>query len=349
MNAKEKNTKYRGRVSTAEIFINSGKIACVTSGFRTIFSFLHFHQFQRTAMKPALVILAAGMGSRFGGLKQMEPIGPGGEFLIDYTIYDARRAGFGTAVFVITRKIEAEFRRYMEARYGNGAPFSYVFQELDAVPAGCAVPAGRVKPWGTGHAVLACRSAVDVPFAVVNADDFYGRRSFDVLCRALEAMPPDGREFVMVGFRLENTLSEHGAVARGVCTAADGRLVSIVEREKVRREGGRIIFESPGGEAVALDPHAPVSMNCWGFAPQTLFPRLETVFASFFRSRGSDPNAEFFLLSAVNDGIAAGTISVKMLDSSERWFGLTHQKDLAVAKAHIAALVRRGDYPERLD
>ena len=198
--------------------------------------------------------MAAGIGSRFGGFKQMKPVGPHGELLIDYSIFDARSAGFGKIVFIISKKIEQEFKGYMESRYGTGAGFAYVHQELDDLPDGFTVPKDREKPWGTTQAVLAARKAVTVPFGVINADDYYGPQSFAVLCRALDAMEPGTAEFVMVGFELSKTLSEHGTVTRGVCSVENGYLVSVVEREKVRRSGNAIAAEAVSGEPV---PPAP--------------------------------------------------------------------------------------------
>jgi hypothetical protein len=291
-------------------------------------------------MQPTLLILAAGIGSRFGGFKQLEPVGPSGELLLDYSIGDARRAGFGRIVFVISKAIEDDFKAYLTGRYGSDADFAWVVQELESsLPAGFAVPPGRSKPWGTGHAVLVARQAVETPFAVINADDYYGAASFRALGAALSAMANDDREQVMVGFRLENTLSEHGAVARGVCSVNDGFLASIVEREKIRREGEAVVFESPRGERLALNAEATVSMNCWGFAPQTMFPKFERDFAEFLRLRGGEPKAEFYLPSVVNNGVADGSLSVRMLYSGDRWFGMTYAGDREVVKRFIAESV----------
>jgi dTDP-glucose pyrophosphorylase len=276
-------------------------------------------------MQPTLLILAAGIGSRFGGFKQLEPVGPSGELLLDFSLSDARKAGFGRIVFVISKAIEADFKAYMGSRYGK-ADFVYVLQEPGSeLPEGFPVPSGRTKPWGTGHAVLAARHAIETPFAVINADDYY-----------------DSREQVMVGFRLENTLSEHGAVARGVCSVKDGFLSSIVEREKIRQEGGRVVFESADGEKHALDAQSIVSMNCWGFAPDTMFPRFGRDFAEFLRNRGSDPRAEFYLPTVVNNGIADGSLSVRMLYSGDRWFGMTYPGDREVVKKFIAEGLLQG-------
>jgi hypothetical protein len=299
-------------------------------------------------MKPSLLILAAGIGSRFGGFKQMEPVGPHGELLIDYSIHDARKGGFGTIVFVISKKIEPDFKGYMDRMYGPNAGFAYVYQELDKLPIGYAVPEGRIKPWGTGHAVLVGKEAITVPFAVINADDYYGTRSFAVLAAALSKMSNDAKEFVMVGFRLEKTLSEHGFVSRGVCTTANDRLVSIAEHEKIRRSGNTVVFENAAGAVKTIDAKSLVSMNCWGFAPKTLFPMLEKDFAGFMRQRGSEPKAEFYLPTVINNGLVNKEISVRMLDSGEQWFGLTYKEDRDVVREYIKRKIAEGAYPEKL-
>jgi choline kinase len=299
-------------------------------------------------MKPTLCILAAGIGSRFGGFKQTKPVGPHGELLLDYSIFDARKAGFGSIVFVISKMIESEFKGYMDAHYGAGADFVYVYQELDRIPEGYNVPDGRTKPWGTCHAVLAARETVGAPFAVINADDYYGPGSFAVLRKALSVMKPDAAEFVMVGFELSKTLSEHGAVARGVCSVENGYLASVVEREKIRRTGDAVMFETASGEKVTLDPRAIVSMNCWGFAPRTLFPLLENGFRGFLKRSGRELKSEYYLPSAVNEGLSQKAISVRMLYSGEQWFGMTYAEDLAVVREYLCRKIKEGAYPERL-
>ncbi|MGA2507388.1 MAG: nucleotidyltransferase [Chitinispirillaceae bacterium] len=300
-------------------------------------------------MKPTLCILAAGIGSRFGGFKQMEPAGPNGELLLDYSIYDARKAGFGRIVFVISKKIGTDFKGYMDAHYGSRADFVYVYQELENIPEAFSVPAGRTKPWGTGHAVLSCREAIaGVPFAVINADDYYGARTFSVLCEALGGMVSDSTRFVMVGFELEKTLSEHGAVARGVCSVENEYVTSIVEREKIGKTGNAVYYETPSGEKVALDPHTTVSMNCWGFAPATVYPMLEKDFEAFLRAHGNELKAEFYLPSAINNGLARKAIAVRMLYTREQWFGMTYPQDIASVKGYLAKKVGEGAYPARL-
>ena len=299
-------------------------------------------------MKPTLLILAAGIGSRYGGLKQVEPIGPNGEVLLDYAVYDALQAGFGKVVFVITRALERDFRSFFEKKYQGSILMDFAFQDMDKIPGGFSVPPDRTKPWGTGHAVLVARNAIQEPFAVINSDDYYGSRSFAVLGKALSEMPVDSRQFVMVGFNLEKTLSEHGYVARGVCAIENGLLRSIVEREKIRREEGRIIYESASGDHMELDRNTKVSMNCWGFSPDIFFPLAEAGFREFMRIRGADPKAEFYLPSIVNQELENGGISVRVLDSGEQWFGMTYQEDRTVVKACIRERIGQGIYPEKL-
>jgi dTDP-glucose pyrophosphorylase len=299
-------------------------------------------------MKPTLVILAAGIGSRYGGLKQVDPVGPNNEVLLDYAIYDARRAGFDTIVFVISRTLERDFKARFDARYSQTINLAYVCQDLDLLPPGFSVPSERIKPWGTGHAVLAARPEVRTPFAVINADDYYGSGSFNVLGEALASMPSDSGEFVMVAFDLEKTLSEHGEVARGVCEVREGRLVSIIEREKIKRVDNGIVFQDADGVLSPLDCGAPVSMNCWGFAPDTFFPRAERLFCEFLKQRQADEKAEFYLPSIINSGIADKALEVKVLRSGEQWFGMTYPQDRQQVANCIREKIRLGVYPERL-
>jgi NDP-sugar pyrophosphorylase family protein len=311
-------------------------------------------------MSPTLVVLAAGMGSRYGGLKQIDPVGPGGETVLDYAVFDAARAGFGRVVFVIRRDFEALFREKIGARYAGRIAVDYVFQALDALPAGFAAPAGREKPWGTGHAVWCARDAVRENFAVINADDFYGADSFAQLARFLTAA--GGGEFAMVGFRLANTLSEHGLVSRGVCaTEAGGALRSIVEHT------GIAPAEVGAGRKFSGDE--TVSMNCWGFTP-ALFAGLDAQFREFLGSVGAaapsprseanrgegaaapvkpDPlKAEFYLPAAVSTMIARGEARVRVLPTESAWFGVTYREDKPRVQAAIADLVAAGRYPAQL-
>jgi UTP-glucose-1-phosphate uridylyltransferase len=289
-------------------------------------------------MSFTLVVLAAGMGSRYGGLKQIDPVGPSGETVLDYAVFDAVRAGFARVVFVIRRDFEALFREKIGARYAGRIAVDYVYQSLEELPAGFAPPAGREKPWGTGHAVWCAREAVRENFAVINADDFYGADSFARLAQFLARAR--GHEFAMVGFRLSNTLSEHGTVSRGVCTSgANGELQSIVEVTSIAASdvgGGK---KYSGAEIV--------SMNCWGFTPE-LFPGLDAQFREFLAARGSEAKSEFYLPAAVSALIARGDARVHVLPTDSTWFGVTYREDKPRVSAAIAALVQAGKYPAKL-
>ena len=294
-----------------------------------------------------LVVLAAGMGSRYGGLKQLDPVVPGGEIVLDYSVFDALRAGFTRVVFVIRRDIEAAFRARIGARFEARIDVAYVFQELQDVPDGCVVPGERVKPWGTGHAVLAVRDAVTGPFAVVNADDFYGPASFRSLAGELQARrgPTD---YAMVAFRLDRTLSEHGTVSRGVCTVdSDGRLEDVDERTAIGRKADRIVYTASDGTEHRLTGREPVSMNMWGFNP-SVFGYLSAHFRAFLQHSRDDPKAEFFLPAVINALIQSGEIRVTVLHSEENWFGVTYREDKAEAMRNIRDRIDRGEYPERL-
>ncbi len=299
--------------------------------------------------QPTLLILAAGMGSRYGGLKQMDPVGPSGEIVLDYSIFDALRAGFGRVVFVIRRDIEAAFRERVGAKWEPRIPCAYAFQDLADVPAGFAVPADRAKPWGTAHAIRAGRREIREPFAAINADDFYGAASFRALAGHLAAEKhPAGH--CMVAFRLGQTLSEHGSVSRGVCLCgADRLLTGIQERTKItRRADGSLWDEPEGGAAAALTGDEPVSMNCWGFMP-SVFGELDAAFEQFLRGEGGTSPKKEFTIPAVVDGlIRSRRGTVKVLDTTSRWFGVTYREDKATVQASIRALVAAGDYPSAL-
>ncbi|MBR3582480.1 MAG: nucleotidyltransferase [Kiritimatiellae bacterium] len=299
--------------------------------------------------KPTLLILAAGMGSRYGGLKQMDAVGPSGEIVMDYSIHDALRAGFGRVVFVIRRDIEDAFRSVVAAKWEPRIPCAYVFQELSDLPAGFAVPAGRAKPWGTAHAIRAGRTAIDGPFAAINADDFYGADSFRVLARRLSA-PAGENAHCMVAFRLGQTLSENGTVSRGVCLRdAAGRLAGIREYTKVARGADGVLRDRPeGGPESVLAGDEPVSMNCWGFMP-SFFGELERGFAEFLSGGGAaDPKAEYTIPAVVDACIRSGRGTVDVLETSSRWFGVTYRDDKAAVQASIRDLVARGEYPAAL-
>ncbi|WP_414662586.1 nucleotidyltransferase family protein [Horticoccus sp. 23ND18S-11] len=291
-------------------------------------------------MSLSLVVLAAGMGSRYGGLKQIDPVGPGGETVLDYAVYDALRAGFDRIVFVIRRDFEALFREKIGARYAGRAAVDYVFQSLDALPAGSVPPAGREKPWGTGHAVWCARAAIRGGFAVINADDFYGADSFRQLADFLRGKTTTDTGYAMVGFRLANTLSEHGTVARGVCSSdRTGALSSIVEQTG--------IAAADVGAGKKYTGEEIVSMNCWGFTP-AFFAGLDAQFRAFLAERGSELKAEFYLPAAVSTLIARGEATVRVLPTESTWFGVTYREDKPRVEAAIVGLVQAGLYPAKL-
>ncbi len=299
--------------------------------------------------KPTLMILAAGMGSRYGGLKQMDPVGPAGEIVLDYSIFDAVRAGFGRVVFVIRRDIEKPFRELVGAKWEPRIPCAYAFQDLADVPAGFAVPADRAKPWGTAHAIRAGRHEIAGPFAAINADDFYGAASFRALAGHLTA-ETSAAGHCMVAFRLGQTLSEHGSVSRGVCLCgADRLLTGIQERTKITRHADGSLWDEPeGGTTTALTGEEPVSMNCWGFMPSA-FRDLEAAFETFLKGEGgSSPKKEFTIPSVVDGLIRSGRGTVKVLDTTSRWFGVTYREDKATVQASIRELVSAGEYPAKL-
>jgi len=281
-------------------------------------------------MDLTLVVLAAGMGSRYGGLKQLDPVGPSGEIILDYSVTDALKAGFNKVVFVIRREMLEQFQESVGSRYEDRLAVGYAFQELEPLPGGRVSPVGRAKPWGTGHAVLAAVRAVQGPFAVINADDYYGPSGFVQLARFLSSAAQG--EYAMVGYRLEKTLSEHGSVSRGICRAdADGFLIDITERTSIARTGEGIVAQ--GNSPVTLTGEEPTSMNFWGFTPG-LFAHLERLFEEFLEERGGDPKAEFYLPAAVSSLIASGEATVRLLRSEDPWYGLTYPEDkAAVVKA----------------
>jgi UTP-glucose-1-phosphate uridylyltransferase len=299
-------------------------------------------------MSKTLVVLAAGIGSRYGGLKQIEAVGPNGAIVIEYSVYDAIRAGFDRVVCVIRRDIEKDFRDIVSSRFEKYIPVDYVFQDMADLPAGFSVPADRKKPWGTGHAVLACRNVVKAPFAVINADDFYGRRSYDALGVFLKGVKADSSDYSMVGFTLRNTLSEHGHVARGVCEVdKNGLLTRVVERTNIEKMGAGARFNDADGSHLDLTGDEVVSMNMWGLTP-SLFSHLEREFVSFLQKNAANPKAEFFLPTVVDGLINSGKATAKVLSTPELWFGVTYPQDKAVVVEGIRALVEKGIYPEKL-
>jgi UTP-glucose-1-phosphate uridylyltransferase len=299
----------------------------------------------KLAASPTLLVLAAGMGSRYGGLKQIDPVGPGGETIIDYSIYDALRAGFGKLVFIIRKDIEQQFKEIVGARFEKRIAVEYVFQELDLLPPGFQLPAGRTKPWGTGHAILMAAGVIHEPFAVINADDFYGAAGYRVLARQLQSGSPD---YSMVGFILRNTLSEFGSVARGVCqVSGDGYLKDVVELTKIEIDGAHAKNTDAAGQVTKLTGDEVVSMNMWGFTPR-IFPELQEQFKKFLELNSSDLKAEFFIPSVVNELVLAGRTRVKVLPSNDSWFGITYRDDHPRVVASISRLIHEGYYPERL-
>jgi hypothetical protein len=295
--------------------------------------------------KPVLLVLAAGIGSRYGGLKQIDPVGPGGETIIDYSIYDALRAGFGKLVFVIRRDIEAPFKETIGARFEKRITVEYVFQEVDKLPPEVSVPANRTKPWGTGHAILMAADVIREPFAAINADDFYGANSFRVLAEHLYSGSSD---YAMVGFILRKTLSEFGGVARGVCSvSASGFLQTVTELTKIEMDGSGAKYTDGSGVVRPLGDNETVSMNMWGFTP-ALFAHLREQFAGFLKKNGQDEKSEFYIPAAVNALVSAGLARVKVLRTTDSWFGVTYREDRPRVIKNIRALIARGDYPEKL-
>lgn len=297
-------------------------------------------------MKPTLFVLAAGMGSRYGGLKQLDGLGPHGETIMDYSIYDAIRSGFGKVVFVIRKDFEADFRTKILSKYENHIPVEVVFQSVTDLPDGFTCPADRTKPWGTNHALLMGAPVINEPFAIINADDFYGRDSFKVLADELSKAEGKGN-YCMVGFRLGNTMSESGTVSRGVCQTKDGYLTTVVERTAIGYKGDTICFTDENGVEQHLDAQTPVSMNMWGFTPD-YFDYSKKYFVEFLKENLNTPKAEFFIPSVVNDLVSKKEATVKVLDTTSKWFGVTYSEDRPGVVAKFAELHAKGEYPEKM-
>lgn len=300
--------------------------------------------------EPILVIMAAGMGSRYGGLKQIDPVGKNGEIIIDFSLYDAVHAGFKEAIFIIKKEMEEEFKNIIGNRMSKIINVKYAFQNLDDIPNGFSVPNGRVKPWGTGHAVLACRDLIDAPFAVINADDYYGREAFQKMYQFLSTVKDDEKyQYGMVGYTLENTLTENGHVARGVCTVENGVLSDIVERTHIEKRAGEAQFTDDGNTWTTIPNNSVVSMNLWGFTP-SIIKELQEQFAAFLdRAILEDPlKAEYFLPTVVNHLIQSNKASVQVLTSKDKWYGVTYRLDKPVVEQAIAELIAAGVYPEKL-
>jgi choline kinase len=299
-------------------------------------------------MKPTLFVLAAGMGSRYGGLKQLDGLGPNGETIMDYSIYDAIKAGFGKIVFVIRPSFEKDFRDVVLDKFKGLIDTDLVFQEISKVPEGSTYTPEREKPWGTNHAVLMGKDAIKEPFAVINADDFYGQESFAVLADFLKSVVGKKNEYCMVGYHVGNTLSESGAVSRGVCVVDEnGLLKNVVERTHIEEKGGKINFLDEKGEEVAIPANTPVSMNMWGFTPDYFDYSLE-FFKEFLAEHGDKLKSEFYIPLAVNELIVQGKASCKVLDTPSKWFGVTYAEDRPQVVLKINELVRKGVYPKNL-
>jgi hypothetical protein len=298
--------------------------------------------------KPTLVVLAAGMGSRYGGLKQIDPIGPNGEIVIDYSVFDAIRAGFGKVVFVIRHDIEEAFKATIEPHVKGKLPIEYAYQDLKDLPAGFSVPEGRTKPWGTGQAVWACRNVVKEPFGIINADDFYGRNSFENLAALLKSLDAKACQSCIVPFTLRNTLSENGTVSRGVCQFDKaGNLTSVVERTTIAKDGqGGAKFEE-GGQWFPLTGEEPVSMNMWGFTAP-VFPEIERLFTEFLKKSGTSPKAEFYIPTVVDTLIREKGMKVPGKATSAQWFGVTYPEDKPVVVAGVKELIGKGVYGANL-
>ena len=298
-------------------------------------------------MKPTLLVLAAGIGSRFGGLKQVAGVGPSGEAIMEYAVYDAIRAGFGKVVFIIRHAIEKEFKARFEHKFEALIQVEYVFQELDSPISGIADWPSREKPWGTGHAVLMAQNVTHEPFAVINADDYYGAEAFRVMASFL-SRDCHTHHLGMVGYLLNNTLSENGAVSRGVCEVDEhGMLQKVAERHQIQRADEGISCFDDYGNKIALSENALVSMNLWGF-PADIFPEIERQFVSFFNANRENPRAEFYIPTVVNNLLATGNTEVSVLPNSEQWYGVTYQEDKPVVEAAFREFVRQGKYPEDL-
>lgn len=296
-------------------------------------------------MKPTLFVLAAGMGSRYGGLKQLDGVGPNGETIMDYSIYDAVNAGFGKLVFVIRKSFEEDFREKIVKKYEKKIPVELVFQELDILPEGFSVPEGRVKPWGTNHAVMMGKDVIHEPFAVINADDFYGRESYKVLADFLQTAGHSQNKYCMVGYRVGNTLSESGTVARGVCeTDADGNLTGVVERTQVKRIDGEVKYKDENDQWIAIPDNTPVSMNMWGFTPD-YFKHSEEYFVNFLKENAGNLKAEYFIPLLVNYLTVNKISTVKVLDTPSKWFGVTYAEDRPGVVEKLQKLADEGIYP----
>ena len=299
-------------------------------------------------MKPTLLILAAGMGSRYGSLKQVDPVGPSGETILEYSIFDAIRSGFGKVVFVIRKELEKEFKEIFINKLQKHIDVSYVFQELNMVPKGITIPADRIKPWGTGHAVLVAASKINEPFAAINADDYYGVDAYSKMSSYLSRLSNSESTYAMAGFDLNNTLSEHGLVSRGICEVDNNSfLVTVAERTKIGRENNGVAYHDENDKLVYINEKCIVSMNYWGFTP-LFFSQLEEQFYSFIATNANNLKAELFLPMVMDDLIKSKKAKVKVLHSSDLWCGVTYKDDKPLVVSKIQALVNTGVYPQNL-
>ncbi|MDB4562676.1 NTP transferase domain-containing protein [Akkermansiaceae bacterium] len=299
---------------------------------------------------PALVVLAAGMGSRYGGLKQMDPMGPNGETVLDYSVFDAIRAGFSKVIFVIREDFAEAFRKDVGDKFTSQIEVAYSFQKLTDLPNGFSVPEGREKPWGTSHAILAARDEIDRPFAVINADDFYGKDAYSQAASFLTSNPIESSKanYALVGYKLSNTLSDHGSVNRGICQTADGLLKGVEEVVEIaRKEADEIEGRSLDGSACLVDEDAIVSMNLWGF-PVSFLAELENHFISFLKERGSEMKSECYIPTVVDDLINEGVADCHVLETSSSWFGVTYPDDKPHVVLSIQQLIDSGEYPSPL-
>ena len=293
-----------------------------------------------------LVIMAAGMGSRFGGMKQIEPVGPNGEFIIDYSIYDAIRAGFSKVVFIIRKENYDEFRNTIGKRIEGNINVQYVFQEMSNIPDGVTMPDGRVKPWGTGHALLSCKDVVDENFIIINADDFYGRDSFQKIGNYLKTVDKTSKQYSMVAYKVSNTMSRNGSVSRGICDVVDGKLANITERTNILYHGDDIVYIE-NDEATKISKDTLVSLNLWGFTPM-IFDDAYRYFIEFFNEQGDFLKKEFYLPTIVDKSIKEGIGSVEVLSTTSRFCGMTYKEDKEELENYIKSLIDNGDYPENL-
>jgi dTDP-glucose pyrophosphorylase len=298
-------------------------------------------------MKPTVLILAAGVGSRYGGLKQLDSVGPSGEVILDYSVYDALQAGFGKVVFVIRHDFEEEFKEKITSKYEGKIQVAFGYQELDDLPDGFCVPDGRTKPWGTSHAIMAAKNVIDTPFAMINADDFYGQDAFCTLATHLEKTDPKSTQWSMVAYKLGNTLSDFGGVTRGGCNMKDGTLTDIEELFKIERADDVAHAQNANGTTHTLPLDTLVSMNFFGFTPP-IFDLLEDDFVAFLEERGTEMKSEYLIPTSVDEYIKSGKATVDVLTSDSHWFGVTYPEDKAVVQKNIQELVSQGKYPTRL-